>query len=231
MFRFLQKAWEKKTEIDFNTPDAVVTVTNTHCSKNPLDNNYCGFCALQENRLAKVFFQTIDGNNMLYQKQHCCLVKFRYPDKLLHTLWIGREVEIYEGKYLVGIMTIEEIKNPILDRTSKYETQNDILENSKILNIALKLSLEWGKKYNIPLDSKLMKSVPTLSGKDIDIVSKYVVEVREDVFWKIYYPNWDIKKQNIKIDAKKVTSEKYPWIDNHNLTSLHSQGMYYAWHG
>ena len=83
----------------------------------------------------------------------------------------------------------------------------------------------------MPLDNKLMKSIPTLSGTDIEKVSQYVIQVRDDVLWEIYYPNWDSESQSLKIDAVKITSEKYPWINKANLTSLDSQGMYYAWHG
>lgn len=83
----------------------------------------------------------------------------------------------------------------------------------------------------MPLDNKLMKSSPTLSGEDIEKVSEYVIQVRDDILWRIYYPNWDVKEEALRIDAKKVATEKYPWINKDNLASLDSQGIYYAWHG
>ena len=231
MFRFLRIAKEKITPIDLNNPDAVAVVTNTRHSKNPFGKNYRGCCAIQEDYLTSLCFQTLDGNDMLYEQPHRCFVNFLTPNVYPYTLWIGRKIELYEGKYHVGTMVVEEIKNPILDRNAKVETQEDILENYKILNLALKRSLEWGRKFEMPLDNKLMNSIPNLSGTDIDRVSQYVIQVRDDVLWKIYYPNWDVKTETLKIDAQKVAAEKYPWINKDNLTSLDSQGMYYAWHG
>ena len=132
---------------------------------------------------------------------------------------------------LVGTMVIEEIKNSILDRNSKFDDHQDLLSDRKVLNIALKRSLEWGRKFDMPLDNKLITSIPYLSGTDIDSVSKYIIKVRDDVLWKIYYPNWDAKNEKLQIDGMKATAVKYPWINKANLSALNSQGMYYAWHG
>lgn len=231
MFRFLKNAKEKITPIDLNNPDAVVTVTNTRYSKKPFGKNYHGCCAIQEDYSTSLCFQTLDGNAMLYEQPHRCFVNFLAPTVCPYTVWIGRKIELHEGKYHVGTMVVEEIKNPILDRNAKFKNQDDILENHRVLNLALKRSLEWGKKFEMPLDNKLMNSIPTLSGSDIEKVSKYVIQVRDDILWKIYYPNWDVKMETLKIDAQKITAEKYPWINKDNLVSLDSQGMYYAWHG
>ncbi len=231
MFSFFRKTREKITPIDLNNPDAVVTVINCRHSKNPFGKNYRGCCEIQEKYFTSVCFKTIDGNDMIYEQPHRCFMNLLTPKAYPYTLWVGRKIELYEGKIHVGTMVVEEIKNPILDRNTKFENQDGILENYKVLNLALKHSLEWGKKYLIPLDNKLLKSLPTLSGTDIEKVSNYVIQVRDDILWEIYYPNWDVKTETLKIDAEKVVSEKYPWIDKDNLTSLDSQGKYYAWHG
>lgn len=231
MFRFLRIAKEKITPIDLNNPDAVVTVTNTRHSKNPFGKNYRGCGAIQEDYLTSLCFQTLDGNDMLYAQPHSCYVNFFSPNVYPYTLWIGRKIELYEGKCHVGTMVVEEIKNPILDRNAEFEDQEDILENDKVLNLALKRSLEWGPKFEAALDNKLMNAIPKLSGTDIEKVAQYVIQVRDDVFWKIYYPNWDVKAGELKIDAQKAAAEKYPWIDKDNLAHLNSQGRYYAWHG
>lgn len=76
-----------------------------------------------------------------------------------------------------------------------------------------------------------MNAIPNLSGTDIEKVSQYVIQVRDDILWEIYYPNWDAKTETLKIDAQKVAAEKYPWMNKDNLSSLDAQGMYYAWHG
>lgn len=231
MFHFLRPAREKITPIDLNNPDAVVTVTNTRHSKNPFGKNYRCCCSIQEDYLTSLCFQTLDGKDMLYEQPHRCFVNFLTPNVYPYTLWIGRKIELYEGRFHVGTMVVEEIKNPILDRNTKFESQDEILENHKVLNLALKRSLELGKKFGISLDNKLMKSLPTLSGADIEKVSKYVIRVRDDILWKIYYPNWDAKEEILKINAQKAVTEKYPWISKDNLALLDSQGMYNAWHG
>lgn len=231
MLRFLRIAKEKITHTDLNNPDAIVTVTNTRHSKIPFDKNYRGYCAVKENCLTSLCFQTLDGNDMVYEQSHSCYVNFLTPKVYPHTIWTGRKIELYEEKYCVGILTVEEIKNPILDRNAEFKNQDDILENYKALNIALKRSPEWGKKFGMPHDNKLMKSIPDLSGTDIERVSRYVIQMRDDVLWKIYYPNRDTKADALKIDAGKAVTEKYPWINKGNLATLDSQGMYYAWHG
>lgn len=76
-----------------------------------------------------------------------------------------------------------------------------------------------------------MKALPYLSGTDIEKISEYVIQVRDDVLWEIYCPNWDVEEGALKIDAQKATIKKYPWINKDNLASLDSQGKYYAWHG
>lgn len=231
MLRFWRIAKEKNTHTDLNNPDAIVTVTNTRHSKIPFDKNYRGYCAIKENYLTSLCFQTLDGNDMLYEQPHSCYVNFLIPKVYPHTIWIGRKIELYEGKYCVGTLSVEEIKNPILDRNAEFKNQDDILENYKALNIALKRSLEWGKKFEMPLDNKLMKAIPNLSGTDIEKVSRYVVQVRDDVLWGIYYRNRDTKTDTLKIDVRKAVTEKYPWINKGNLAALDSQGEYYAWHG
>ncbi len=231
MFSFFRKTREKITPIDLNNPDAVVTVINCRHSKNPFGKNYRGCCEIQEKNFTSVCFQTIDGNDMIYEQPHRCFVNFLTPEAYPYSLWVGRKIELYEGKYHVGTMVIEEIMNKNLDRNTEFENDKDVLLNPDIINIALKLSLEWGKGFVKPLDIKLMKALPYLSGTDIEKISEYVIQVRDDVLWEIYYPNWDVEEGALKTDAQKATIKKYPWINKDNLASLDSQGKYYAWHG
>lgn len=128
-----------------NNPDAVVVVTNTRHSKNPFDKSYRGCGAIKEGYLTLLCFQTLDGNDMLYEQPQRCFVNFVTPKLYPYTLWVGRKIELYEGRFYVGTMVVEEIKNPILDRNSKIKNQDKILENYIVLNVALKRSLEWAK--------------------------------------------------------------------------------------
>lgn len=96
------------------------------------------------------------------------LCEFLTPEAYPYSLWAGRKIELYEGKHHVGTMVIEEIMNKNLDRNTEFENDKDVLLNPDIINIALKLSLEWGKGFVKPLDIKLMKALPYLSGTDIE---------------------------------------------------------------
>ena len=115
MFHFLGKNKEKITPVDLNNPDAVVSVTNTRRSHNPFGKDYRGCCAIKDDYYTSVCFQTIDGNDMLYNQQHRCYANFLTPMVYPHTLWVGRELGLYEGGRLVGTMVIEEIRNKVLE--------------------------------------------------------------------------------------------------------------------
>jgi hypothetical protein len=128
-------------------------------------------------------------------------------------------------------MKIIEIKNSILDRNKVFQDTADVLSDYRLLNHAMELSLEWGKEFEKPLNNKIMKAVPYLSGNDIDEIADYVIKVKDDVIWHVYHDHYDYKSESFTIDVEAITKEKYTWINISNLRSLHSQGRYYAWHG
>lgn len=231
MFNFFRKIKDGITPIDLNNPDAVVIVTNECHSKKPFENNYRSYCAIKEGYFTSLLLQSRDGKEIIYEKPKQCYVNFLSPKYYSYSIWVGRELTLYEGKQCVGTMQIVDIKNKKLDRNEKFHDKTDILSDKKILNIALKRSLEWGKNFTKPLDMKLMNSVSDLSGTDIDKISKYVIQVRDNILWDIYYSNYNAKSESFLVDCKKITKETYPWINETNLSSLDSQGRYYAWHG
>jgi len=104
------------------------------------------------------------------------------------------------------------------------------LENSALRNLALMQSLKWGEEYAIPLPVKLARCC-NLPAQEIERLSEFILSVRDDVLWKIYYENYDYSDGTFRIDAMAAAKEKYPWIDDANLRSLDVQGRYYAWHG
>ncbi len=220
----------KNTPIDLNKPDAAAVVTNLRSSQAPFGKNYRGCCAIKEGYRTSVCFQTMDGCEMLHEQPHRCHVNFLTPEAYPYTLWVGRKLELYEGERLVGTMEILEIRNPLLDRSTRYTDRDGLLEDRKILNLALKCSLKWGKEFNEPMDNKLMKKLPRLSGRDIDTVCQYVLQARDDVIWNIIIPRWDSKRQCVDNAAEAVIVEKYPWLNKNNLGTLWFQGSYYAWH-
>lgn len=231
MFNFLRRSFEKIKPIDLSNPDAVVLVTNERYSRKAFGNNYRGCCELKEDIFTSSILQTFDGDEISFLQSKLCYVNFLSPEAYPYTLWVGRRVNLYEGNQCVGTIVVEEIKNPLLDRNAKFTDKENILTDYKAMNIALKRSLEFGKKYGKPLDNKILHSVKGLSGNDIDHLAEYISQVSHDIIWEMYYKNWDTKEQKITIDGMKKASEKYPWINEENLRHLDSQGKYYAWHG
>lgn len=75
-----------------------------------------------------------------------------------------------------------------------------------------------------------MHVVPRLSGNNIEKISEYITELRDDVF-KIYNEHYDPINQTFDSGIVEKVAEKYSWINKNNLSSLDSQGKYYAWHG
>lgn len=217
--------------IDSKNADMIVTVTNGRCTKISFEKDYKGKAVIKENCRATVCFRTFDGKDIAHEQSSRCYAKFTLPGSFPHTLWKGRKIELYEDKFRVGTMVIEEILNSALDRNAEFKDREDILMDPIILNIALKRSLEWGRKFGMPLDNKIMRSIKNLSGNDIEKLANYITQVQEDIIWKIYYPQWDAQNEKVTIDGERVTAEKYPWIDKSNLATLSAQGTYYAWHG
>ncbi|MDC7956213.1 hypothetical protein PKF05_10280 [Fusobacterium simiae] len=105
------------------------------------------------------------------------------------------------------------------------------INDKNILNIALKRHLEWGKEMLIPLETKLLKDIPNISTDDLKKLVDYIKNISKDILWKIYYSNYDRKTNELKTNTVSEIKNKYPWIDEENLKTLHLQGMYYAWHG
>lgn len=216
---------------DIQTFDFVAKVTNRRATQAAFDMSYRGCCEIKRNQLASLVIETVDKIEIAYEHTSLCNVSFISPKDFPGSLWVGKVLEMYEGVRTVGEMKIIEIINGSLDRNKIFEDREDILSDAKSLNIALKLSLEWGKEHSKPLENKIMYSIPKLSGNDIQRISDYITQVRDDVLWKIYYDHYDYEKQELTIDAIKETTEKYPWINGRNLRSLDYQGTYYAWHG
>ena len=100
----------------------------------------------------------------------------------------------------------------------------------ELLNFALDLSLEWGKNWMSPINSRVRAAHPELSEQDAETLNNWCVEAREFAFAEVekWYP---LEVEDKSERALETTRQKYPQIDEHNLSHLYNQGMYYAWHG
>lgn len=211
--------------------DIIAEIINNRVKKTPFYNNSKFFCILKENCTSTFKICIINKNNIEYHKKELCGICFLSPKYYIYTLWKERVIEIFEKDLLVGTMTVKEIKNPILNRALKYKNQENILNDKTTLNTALKRHLEWGKEMKISFESKLLKDIPNISVGDIKKLTEYIKNISENILWDIYYNNYDRKTDKLKINSLSEIKNKYPWIDEENLKILHTQGMYYAWHG
>lgn len=230
MFRRIQK----KPHIIENMPlpaDCTANITNCRFSKASFSNGYRGQCLIQQDYMTSCMITLKSDTEIAYNTSAECQVNFLSPEVYPDTLWTGRIIEMYEGQRHVGSMEVLSILNPVLDRDAHYNDIPDVLMDFDILNRALALSLEWGKAFLLPLDIKIMKTDNHLSGKDIDKISDFVLQVQKDILWCIYYENFDARTQKFIIDPAAETIKKYPWICHDNLQHLHAQGWYYARHG
>jgi hypothetical protein len=230
-YRKEEKDHEESIGLSEPSVDAIAEITNRRSTKIAFGIAYRGCCEIKKDYLTSFAIDTEDGRRVAYGQPSLCKVSFITPKVYPASLWKGRTLKMYEGNRTVGDMKIVEILNPSLSRNSIFESRNNILSDHSVLNAALKLSLEWGMEYLKSLDNKVMYAIPNLSGSDIEKVCSYVSEVRDDVLWKIYYDHYDREESKPTIDVEKETADKYPWIDKSNLAHLHSQGIYYAWHG
>ena len=102
--------------------------------------------------------------------------------------------------------------------------------SDELLNLALDMSLQWGPHWLAPINERVLAAHPQLSPDDAQILQGWCVEAREFAYAEVekWYP---VETENKTRLAMETTQVKYPQINEHNLSHLFNQGMYYAWHG
>lgn len=99
-----------------------------------------------------------------------------------------------------------------------------------LLNFALDLSLEWGENWLQPINERVRDAYPELSETQAQTLEDWCVEARNFAYAEV--EKWYPMEVEDKADkAMETTRRKYPQIDEHNLSRLYNQGMYYAWRG
>ena len=100
--------------------------------------------------------------------------------------------------------------------------------NAAILNQAINFGLEWGEDWQAPIGPRILKLFPQLTQTEADelealsrAVQKFAFALYEEVYFE--------KQTHAAADTQ--LKAKYAFLDEHNMTRLYNQGMYYAWHG
>jgi len=103
--------------------------------------------------------------------------------------------------------------------SSKPPTEHDIF------NVAVRLSLEWGKNWLAPINKRIRKKYSYLTESDAEKLNARCKEIQRFA--------WDLceKERDGKMsvgDINKRINEKYPILDSENVSQLVSQNMYYV---
>ncbi len=101
------------------------------------------------------------------------------------------------------------------------------MDNPEILNTSLELALEWGKNWLQPIQSRLAKQFPHLSQQELDNYNHLAQEIMH-YGWAIIKDMNFIDDPNASAAFKSKVLERYPSINQDNLSRLFSQGCYYA---
>ncbi len=100
----------------------------------------------------------------------------------------------------------------------------------ELLNHALDMSLEWGENWLQPINDRIRAAHPELTADEAQTLDNWCIEAREFAYAEV--EKWYAREVEDKAQrAMETTRQKYPQIDEHNLSHLYNQGMYYAWHG
>src|SRR5690349_17195225 len=98
--------------------------------------------------------------------------------------------------------------------------------DAQILNTALAMSLEWGENFHKPIQDRLRKAYPTLSQAEADEFDSLCREI-------MYYAFGQIERAYVKeITGEEATANitsRYSLLNAENMSTLWSQGQYYAW--
>ena len=100
-------------------------------------------------------------------------------------------------------------------------------DDEEIFNDAVAMALEWGENFGKPIQARLMQKHPQLTNEQADDYDRVAREVKSfafNEFERLYL------KQISAPQAFATIRQRYPLLNDENLSHLHSQGQYYAWH-
>jgi hypothetical protein len=104
--------------------------------------------------------------------------------------------------------------------------------DSAISNSALKIHLAWGPERAKPFATRVTAAHPGLSPHDIQALERDFSQI-ESAAWGSVVAAMKAHGMNdaaARTSWKKPLLAKWPWLSEANLSSLWTQGCYYAWH-
>ena len=94
----------------------------------------------------------------------------------------------------------------------------------KIANHALHFAMEWGEQFMKPTQPRLKKKHPRLTKKQLDAydaLARGAMSVGHR-YCEDHVDDCDPERLAAAVQAK------FPWVNGDNLSTIYSQGMYYA---
>lgn len=98
-----------------------------------------------------------------------------------------------------------------------------------LLNQGLKLAMQWGKDWLMPVHCRLAQRFPALSQEQLDELNTTCQAAMSFGHRVVYDLAEKFGKETMREDFARSMSTVYPWVNEANMSQLFNQGMYYAW--
>ena len=102
------------------------------------------------------------------------------------------------------------------------------------LNVLYDAALEFGENFRRPIPDLAAERLPALGDSERSSLAEAVELCRRDIELHIeeeYARYGDDWPDDAKTAVHDWITERYPWMDEHNVQHAISQGVYFAWHG
>jgi hypothetical protein len=95
----------------------------------------------------------------------------------------------------------------------------------EILNYALALHLEWGENFGKPIYERMKLQYPHLWPEEIEQLDRRAKAIKYDSF-RLF--EQEREGEISETEVRQKIRQQFPGINQHNISSLTVQGMYYA---
>ncbi|MFT3744154.1 MAG: hypothetical protein QM785_07660 [Pyrinomonadaceae bacterium] len=104
-------------------------------------------------------------------------------------------------------------------------TAHEPHHEAELLNKALELATEWGENFRKPIHDRLRVFYPNLTDPEIDHLTTLAREAESYIY---HLGERELAGEIHETDIPNLAREKYPWLNNHNVSRLTGISMFYA---
>ena len=107
--------------------------------------------------------------------------------------------------------------------------QPEMSSRERVLNVGLRLAMEFGENWLQPIQGRLSNRYPDLSADELAEYNRICQEaMRFGHDYVIRFAEENDSGPSFS-EFKAAIYSKYPWVSRAKLSRLRSQGHYYAW--